>query len=136
MCQAGPRWRPNCEIAWHTERLLHHERYTNSKRSPSSNAIIIHSTLLICHLTIVFIFTKYHQFTKQFSNTRFYFRIKHIEFVDSSHLSAIEVSCSWTSRLKTIIKAFSQWLHPVQHMWHEYIHQVFSERNTQQIHSV
>ena len=51
--------------------------------------------LLICHLTIVFIFTKYHQFTKQFSNTWFYFRIKHIEFVDSSHLSAIEVSCSW-----------------------------------------
>ena len=39
MCQAGPRWRPNCEIAWHTERLLHHVRSTNSKRSPSSNAI-------------------------------------------------------------------------------------------------
>ena len=39
MCLAGPRWRPNREIAWHTERLLHHVRYTNSKRSPSSNAI-------------------------------------------------------------------------------------------------
>ena len=46
MCQAGPRWRPNREIAWHTERLLHFERYTNSKRSPSSNAIIIHSTII------------------------------------------------------------------------------------------
>ena len=41
MCQAGPRRRPNREIAWHTERLLLHVRYTNSKRlrSPSSNAI-------------------------------------------------------------------------------------------------
>ena len=41
MCQAGPRWRLNREIAWHTEQLLHHVRYTNSKRSPSSTAINI-----------------------------------------------------------------------------------------------
>ena len=34
-----PSWRPNREIAWHTERLLFHVRYTNSKRSPSSNVI-------------------------------------------------------------------------------------------------
>ena len=26
MCQAGPRWRPNHEIVWHTERLLLHVR--------------------------------------------------------------------------------------------------------------
>ena len=26
MCQVGPRWRPNREIAWHTERLQHHVR--------------------------------------------------------------------------------------------------------------
>ena len=42
MCQAGPRWRPNREIAWYTEGLLPHVRYTNSKRSPSSNAISSH----------------------------------------------------------------------------------------------
>ena len=36
---AGQRWRPNRSIAWHTERLLLHVRYTNSKHSPSSNAI-------------------------------------------------------------------------------------------------
>ena len=41
MCQVGPRWRPNHEIAWHTEWLLLHVWYTNSKRSPSSNAIIV-----------------------------------------------------------------------------------------------
>ena len=40
MCQAGPRWRPHRQIAWHTERLLHHVRCTNSKHSPSSNANI------------------------------------------------------------------------------------------------
>ena len=39
MCQAGPRWRPNREIAWRTKQLLLHVGYTNSKRSPSSNAI-------------------------------------------------------------------------------------------------
>ena len=27
MCQAGPRWHPNHEIAWHIERLLLHVRY-------------------------------------------------------------------------------------------------------------
>ena len=40
MCQAGPRWRPNREIAWHTERLPRGVRYTNSKRSPSSNGFL------------------------------------------------------------------------------------------------
>ena len=34
VCQAGPRWRPNREIAWHTERLLLRVQYTNSKCSP------------------------------------------------------------------------------------------------------
>ena len=47
MCQAGPRWRPNREIAWHTERLILHVRYTNSKRSLSSNAIIIIMIIII-----------------------------------------------------------------------------------------
>ena len=37
MCQAGPRWRPNREIAWHIERLLLHVQSTISKCSPSSN---------------------------------------------------------------------------------------------------
>ena len=50
MCQAGPRWHPNCEITWHTEWLLLHVRYTNSKRSPSSNAIK-RRVLLFCHKT-------------------------------------------------------------------------------------
>ena len=36
MFQAGPRWCPNHEIAWHIERLLLHVRYTNRKHSPSS----------------------------------------------------------------------------------------------------
>ena len=36
MCQAGPRWCPNREIAWHIERLLLHVGYTDRKRSPSS----------------------------------------------------------------------------------------------------
>ena len=39
VCQAGPRWRPNREIAWHTEWLLIRVRYTNSRHSPFSNAI-------------------------------------------------------------------------------------------------
>ena len=38
VCQAGPRWRPNREIAWHTEWLLFRVRYTKSKRSPLLNA--------------------------------------------------------------------------------------------------
>ena len=37
MCQAGPRSRPNREIAWHTERLLLHVRHTNSKRSSKAS---------------------------------------------------------------------------------------------------
>ena len=37
MCQAGSRWRPKSEIAWHTERLLLHVRYTNNKRSPTGS---------------------------------------------------------------------------------------------------
>ena len=40
MCQAGPRWRRNRKIPWHSERLLHRVRHTNSKRSPSSNTNI------------------------------------------------------------------------------------------------
>ena len=40
MCQAGPRWRRNCEIAWYIEQLLLHVRYTISKCSPLSNTII------------------------------------------------------------------------------------------------
>ena len=55
MCQAGPRGRPNREIAWHTERLLLHVRDTNSERSPSSNAKSnLHVTAIVrtrqCHL--------------------------------------------------------------------------------------
>ena len=46
MCQAGPRWRQNREIAWYIERLLLRVRYTNSKRSPSSNAISKRTTCL------------------------------------------------------------------------------------------
>ena len=38
VCQAGPRWRLNSNIAWHTERLVPRVRCKNSKRSPSSNA--------------------------------------------------------------------------------------------------
>ena len=38
MCHAGPRWCPNRGIAWHTEWLLIHVRYMNSKRSPSLNS--------------------------------------------------------------------------------------------------
>ena len=53
MCQAGSRWRPNREIAWHTERLILHVRYTNSKRSPSSNAIIIIIIIIIIVIIII-----------------------------------------------------------------------------------
>ena len=45
MCQAGPRWRPNREIAWRTERLRLYVRYANSKRSPSSNAIMMFANI-------------------------------------------------------------------------------------------
>ena len=38
VCQAGPRWRLNSNIAWHTERLIPRVLCKNSKRSPSSNA--------------------------------------------------------------------------------------------------
>ena len=38
MCQAGPRWRPNREIAKHTERLLLRVRYTISERSHSNSS--------------------------------------------------------------------------------------------------
>ena len=48
MCQpASRRWRPNREIAWHSERYPRDpSQHSNSKRSPSSNAKIH------CHLCL------------------------------------------------------------------------------------
>ena len=59
MCQAGPIWRPNSEIAWNTERFLLHVRYTNSTCSPSSNANIFWSIsfqFLTVYLFLIILF--------------------------------------------------------------------------------